>query len=76
VLYPLTQCRPLGWVPTGGQTVILNMPWHTAHRQHGTITRIYSLEGMPLADVIVPGIQRCIDAQLTWLIPVEADHAN
>ena len=76
VLYPLTQCRPLGWVPTGGQTVILNMPWHTAHRQQGTVTRIYSLEGMPLADVIVPGIQRCIDAQLTWLIPVEADHAN
>jgi hypothetical protein len=76
VLYPLAQCHLLGWVPTGGQSVILNMPWHTAHGQQGTIIRIYSLKGMPLADVIVPGMQRCLDVQITWLIPAEADHAN
>jgi hypothetical protein len=76
-LFLLSQCSPLGWTPCGGMAVGLDMPWHSAHGLQGTITRVYSLKGMPLADVMVPGHRQCIDAQITWLRPVEdGDHAS
>ena len=72
VLYPFRQCRPLGWLPRVGLSIrIINMPWHQLNGYQGTIIRLHSLKGMPLADVRISGKHLDLEAQLTWLEPLE-----